>query len=48
MYFGSIDNIHGVRDAYQRCFPLWEDQWDSPNVDVIMNKIKPSNWIQTV
>lgn len=24
LYFGGIDNIHGVRDAYQKCYPAWE------------------------
>jgi len=51
IYFGGIDNIHGVRDAYQKCFPIWRDQWECKNYDDIMSKIITIKWkelLQTI
>lgn len=48
MYFGGIDNIHGVRDAYRRWYPTWQEQWYSRNYDEIISKINTQKWRELV
>ncbi|CAI2384432.1 unnamed protein product [Moneuplotes crassus] len=48
IHFAGIDNIHGVRDAYNLCFPSWQDQWYTKNFDELLDKINPSKWLDTI
>lgn len=48
MHFGWIDNIHGVRNAYERWFPIWKDQWYSCTYDEILDKLNSINWVEAI
>lgn len=43
--FATIDNIHGVRDAYRKCFTLCESYHQTKENKKILGKLEGTGWM---